>query len=384
MNKYVITSFLVLYAVVSQAQWQQDVRLTNDPANSVTSYNNARNVAASANVVHIVWNDIRDGNMEIYYKRSTDAGVSWGVDTRLTNNSSVSRNPSVTVSGAVVHVLWEDNRDGNFEIYYKCSTDGGVNWGTDTRLTSNSANSWNPSVSVNGSAVHILWEDNRDGNYEIYYKQSTDGGVNWGIDTRITSSNGVSEFPSVSVSGLLVHVAWFDMRDGNDEIYYKRSTDGGVSWGADIRLTNNSAISMYPCISVSGSVVLIAWHDKRDGNFEIYYKRSTDDGLSWGLDTQLTDNSALSVLPSVTMSGSNAHMVWRDQRDGNDEIYYNRSTDGGVSWGADIRLTNSNSVLNCPSIAVSDSAVHVVWHDNRDGNNEIYYKNDPTGNIVGK
>jgi hypothetical protein len=128
--------------------------------------------------VHVVWDDYRDGNEEIYYKRSTDGGVSWPIiDTRLTNNSAVSTSPSVSVSGSAVHVVWQDNRDPIAEIYYKRSTDGGVSWGTDTRLTNNSAVSTFPSVSVSGSAVHVVWQDNRDGNFEIYYKRDPTGNV---------------------------------------------------------------------------------------------------------------------------------------------------------------------------------------------------------------
>ena len=51
----------------SQAQWQPDVRLTNNAANSYTSnvgiYNNAWCIAASGSVVHVVWYDNRDGNL---------------------------------------------------------------------------------------------------------------------------------------------------------------------------------------------------------------------------------------------------------------------------------------------------------------------------------
>jgi len=310
------------------AQWEPDIRLTNDPAVSYTSINNAWCIASSGNVVQVVWYDFRDGNSEIYYKRSTDGGVSWGADTRLTNNSANSLLPSVSVSTSVVHVVWRDLRDGNDEIYYKRSTDGGVSWGADTRLTNNSAVSYNPSVSVSGSAVHVVWSDLRDGNFEIYYKRSTDGGISWGADTRLTNNSTFSEFPSVSVSGSFVHVVWLDFRDGNFEIYYKRSTDGGVSWGADTRLTNNSANSRHPSVSVSGSAVHVVWWDDRDGNPEIYHKGSTDGGSSWGAETPLTNNSATSANPFVSVSGSVVHVVWYDNRDGNDEIYYKRDPTG--------------------------------------------------------
>ncbi len=370
-----------LLSSICYAQWQPDVRLTNNSAASWISWNNAWCIAASGNFVHVVWYDFRDGNDELYYKRSTDSGVSWGADIRLTNNFTSSLNPSVSVSGQVVHVVWYDFHDGNDELYYKRSTDMGISWGADTRLTNNSAESYDPSVSVSGQVVHVVWYDNRDGNVEIYYKRSTDSGVSWEADTRLTNNSASSLSPSVSVSTSVVHVVWFDERDGNDEIYYKRSTDGGVSWGADTRLTNNSAESYDPSVSVSGQVVHVVWHDNRDGNVEIYYKRSTDGGISWEADTRLTNNSATtSQYPSVTVSGQVVHVVWSDFRDENWEIYYKRSTDSGVSWGADTRLTNQTSTSWFPSVAVSGQVVHVIWQDYRDENYEIYYKRDPTGN----
>lgn len=389
--RLVIFFLLLLHGTLSiencYAQFQGDVRLTNDPFASSTSYNNARCITASGSVVHVVWHDARNtvSNYEIYYKRSTDGGVSWGTDTRLTNtNNSSSELASVSVSGSSVHLVWLDYRDGNGEIYYKRSTDEGLSWDADTRLTNNTFDSQSPSLSVSGTSVHVVWYDNRDGNYEIYYKHSTDGGVSWSTDTRLTNNSGQSWYPSVSVSGQAVHAVWYDSRDGNDEIYYKRSTDGGVSWGADTRLTNNTSLSQRPSIAVTGLAVHVLWTDFRDGDAEIYYKRSTDEGTSWGADTRLTNSIGDSYNPCVTSSGSAVHVVWYDNPSGNQEIYYKRSTDEGTSWSADARLTfNIPGVSFLPSVAVSGTAVHVVWSDDRNSNYEIYYKRDSTGNPVG-
>lgn len=372
-----------LYIENSNAQWQPEVRLTNNTSESHTSSNNAWCVASSGSVVHVVWHDYRDGNSEIYYKRSLNAGVSWETDTRLTNDAASSWNPSVTVSGSVVHIVWQDDRNGNTEIYYKRSLDAGVSWGADTRLTNNTSSSVSPTVTVYGSAVHIVWFDNRDGNEEIYYKRSIDGGVSWGADIRMTSNTAISRNPSVTASSTAIHVVWEDNRDGNWEIYYKGSIDVGVSWDADTRLTNNTSNSWYPSVSVSGLEVHLVWCDDRDGNLEIYYKGSIDEGVNWDIDTRLTNNSAASRTPSVTVSGQAVHVVWDDRRGGaSGEIYYKRSTNAGVIWSADTPLTVNFASQN-PSVAVSGSAVHVVWKDFRDGNWEIYYKRNPTGNPIG-
>jgi hypothetical protein len=77
------------------------------------------------------------------------------------------------------------------------------------------------------------------------------------------------------------------------------------------------------------------------------------------------------------------HVVWQDYRDVNSEIYYKRSSNGGTTWGTDTRLTNNSASSGLPSIAVSGSVVHVVWEDNRDTEIEVYYKRNPTGNSVG-
>ncbi len=388
MKKYLLFSglffgMLFLLPIPSHAQWQPDFRLTNNPAESHTSFHNTWSVAANGNIVHVVWYDTRDGNTnyELYYKRSTDGGISWGTDTRLTNNSAWSFNPSISVSGSVVHVVWYDLRDGNYEIYYKRSTDAGASWGTDTRLTNNPAFSGFPSGSVSGQLLVIVWHENRDGNYEIYYRRSTNAGLNWGAETRLTNKSAFSGYPSISISGSVVHVVWQDECNGNPEIYYKRSPDGGLSW-EERRLTNNSDSSGVPSISVSGQVVHVVWSDWRDGNKEIYYKRSTDSGTEWTEDMRLTNNFAESRSPSVSVSGSIVHLIWLDNRNGNYEIYYKCSNDGGKIWGAETRLTNKSADSWYPSGAVSGSVVHVVWRDIRDGNYEIYYKRNPIGNAA--
>ena len=393
MKEIMLYLVLILFLVLTisketQAQWQPDMRLTYDSAESITPLNNGWCVASYEDYVHVVWYDKRDGNCEIYYKRSTDGGISWGADLRLSNYPAYSWYPSLAVSGLYVHVAWWEAIDGNYEIYYKRSTDGGISWGADTRLTYDSASSSLPSISVSGSMVHVVWHDERNGgiiNSEIYYKRSTDAGISWGEDIRLTNAPYSSKNSTIYVCGSIVHVAWFDTRDGyTEEIYYKRSTDEGISWGTDTRLTNNSGYSVNPNILASDSIVHIAWVDNSDYNKEIYYKRSSDGGLSWGPNVRLTNSSGESGNPSLSMTDSIIHMVWYDNPDGFFKIYYKRSTDEGLSWKPNIQLTTNNlGGSSRPSMSISDTVIHIVWCDYRDGNWEIYYKRNPNSNLVG-
>jgi len=377
---------IIFTANFTQAQWGNDVRLTNDPAVSALSYTRNSSIAANGDSIHVVWADGRDGKGEIYYKRSTDGDINWSNDTRLTNNDSSSSNPTIAISDSFVHVVWNDFRDGNYEIYYKRSSNGGANWSADVRLTNDSLWAYCPGIAVSGADVYVVWRVDYDSpNVEVFFKHSTDGGTSWGNETRITNDAAGSYNPSVSVSGTNVHIIWEDKRDGNSEIYYKRSTDGGLSWGTDTRLTNNASLSNYPTSTVSGSDLYVVWRDLRDGNWEIYFKHSADAGSTWGPDTRLTNATGNLKLSTVAASASGVHIAWTDDRNGNKEIFYMYSLDEGQSWSNDTLLVNNNVTMSeGPSINLSGDAVHLIWKDKRDGpNGEIYYKRNPTGNLIG-
>jgi len=99
----------------------------------------------------------------------------------------------------------------------------------------------------------------------------------WGATKRLTWNSGDSYFPAIAIdSNNNLHVVWHDWTPGNWEIYYKRSTDGGLSWGATKRLTWNSGNSLYPGIAIdSNNNLHVVWCDYTPSNYEIYYKKGT-------------------------------------------------------------------------------------------------------------
>jgi hypothetical protein len=388
----VILGFLFGITMNSFAQWQSDVRLTNDPQLSLTSFGNARCIAANGDVIHVVWysgDSVSYGSWDIFYKRSTDKGLTWSAAVNLSNADSVRYNPAIAVSGSYVHVVWYDHRDGNHEEYYIRSTDGGITWGPVTRLTDNVAVSAHCSIAASGLNVHLVWYDGRDGNNEIYYKRSVDGGGNWSADTRLSNTARQSFMPAVAVSGSVVHVAWYDSTPGNYEIYYKRSIDGGVTWGADKRITNTPTSSLSPTLAVSGSIVHLVWCEADVSPYygHIYYNRSTNGGSSWGTNTCMIRSNYNNGYPSLAVNGSVVHLVFQRLVTTSWDIVYTVSNNNGVTWSKkELQLTNNPSASSAPSIAVSGSSLHIIFRDDRDGNYEIYYKryiDPPKGNHAG-
>jgi hypothetical protein len=83
-------------------------------------------------------------------------------------------------------------------------------------------------IDIWNNDVHVAWDDARDDGttMEIYYKKSIDGGTSWSSDLRLTYSPGSHSYhPKLGLNSTTVHITWWDMMDGNREIYYKRSPD---------------------------------------------------------------------------------------------------------------------------------------------------------------
>jgi hypothetical protein len=333
----------------------------------------------SSDNLHVVWSDFTPGNYEIYYKKSTDGGINWSASRRLTWTSGSSWTPAIAVNGDKnVYVVWYEDVPGNTEIYFKKSTDGGANWTTSMRLTNNVGWSYVPDIAVDSLGhLHVVWWDNTTGNYEIYYRKSTNGGTSWTASRQLTTNSGLSSSPRIAAySSSSLHLVWSDSTPGVNEIYYKKSSDGGASWTTVKRLSSTAGWSYAPDIAVDSSGnPHVAWYDDTPGNNEIYYKKSSDGGANWSSDKRLTWNSGTSRNPSIAIgSPDEIHVIWDDDTPGNYEIYYKGSFDGGATWSASFRETwNSGASASPSTVFNSQGILHVVWYDYTPGNYEIYH-----------
>jgi hypothetical protein len=376
MGLIVLAIETLLLAQVARADWMPSQRLTwTSGASAVPQI-----AVDSIGIIHLVWPDYTPGSPEIYYRRSKDKGSTWTTKQRLTWTSSDSLYAVIAAdTSSRIHMVWQDMTSDNCDLYFKRSTDAGGSWSTGQRLTWTSGYSFAPAISVDSpDGLHVVWQDDSPGNDEIYYKQSTDGGATWSTSKRLTWTSGESRLPDVAVDSLgTLHVVWYDGTPGNDEIYYKRSTDGGATWSTSRNLTLAVGACREPAIAVDPSGTLhLVWDSITPGDWEIYHKKSTDGGATWSVNQRLTWTSGHSYAPSIAADASgNLHVVWYDDQPGNFEVYYKNSTDGGATWSASQRLSWNSGRSEYPVIAADASGnLHVAWDDDTPGSYEIYYK----------
>jgi len=201
--------------------------------------------------------------------------------------------PSVAVDGeGVIYAVWNDAREDTARrVYFAKSTDGGSSFGQSVRVDDSPAESTqlNPRIAVDTSGdVYVVWQDSRSGNWDIYFSKSTDGGVSFSTPNVKVSDEGLFAkfWPMVAVdSEGNVYIVWQDARNGYDnyDIYFARSTDGGQTFGGNVRVDDsdpNRSAQSYPSIALdSGGNIYIVWNDERSGDSDVYFTKSVDKGV---------------------------------------------------------------------------------------------------------
>jgi hypothetical protein len=97
----------------------------------------------------------------------------------------------------------------------------------DTAVTDKKGTSLNAEMAALGNDIYIPWQNKAneaDRNEEILLLGSIDEGdtFNSSLVANVSSNDGISECPSIAISGNNIYVVWEDDTTGNHEIFFKR------------------------------------------------------------------------------------------------------------------------------------------------------------------
>ena len=323
-----------------------------------------------------------------------DQDSSYDIDTtNLSNNIGHSELPQLMSYGNNVYVVWIDDTSGKRNIYFKRSTDNGCTFGPTIELGNQNGGSIDPKMAVSGNNVYVLWEHTPGNNGGIFFTRSTDNGGTFSSIKNLGNNTGFNGFPQIAVSGNNVFVVWHDATHG---IFFTRSTDNGGTFGNPVILYKvknegigskvfGPRITAYP----RSDNVYVVWHSgdiKQHARVkalisDAQYIRSTDNGATFGNVVNLSNYSGSSVNPQIAVSQNNVYAVWTNNfQEKYGQVFLTRSTDNGATFGDIVNLSNySGSSVN-PQIAVSQNNVYAVWTNNVTGNEDIFFKKDVSNN----
>jgi Neuraminidase (sialidase) len=382
----------------SGATWQPELRLDADVPGAASS--TFVRIAVSDSLVHVAWVESRSGATDVYYRRSSDAGATWGPEIRLDTDvagAAASDALDLEASGQLVAAAWADARSGATDVRFNRSLDGGLTWlALDLRLETGDAagatESGAPRLDCSGQRVLCVWEDRRSGPHDVFCRRSADGGTTWpDPETRMdTDAAGAafSRLPKVTSSGSNVAVVWQDSRNVSSDDFLRRSPDGGLTWAiSDQRVDSDApgaSISDLPQPWIEGESLCIGWMDSRNGGYlKPWARRSVDAGATWPDPELKLDVGAMGSQHAnglrIAGAGRNVYAVWLESRTGpTADIFLNFSTDRGATWAPpDLRLdTDAAGSANSfwPEICVEGVSVYVVWEDRRNGTSDIYFR----------
>jgi hypothetical protein len=241
-----------------------------------------------------------------------------------------------------------------------------------------------------------------DQNYIIYAQPDRSGFLSGSQINVSNNTEGDSVYAQVAASGNNVYVVWQDTegsdtppRDNsspsvfdslysqnkNYDIYFRKSVDGGITFGEDINLSNSPGFSEHPQIAAIGNNVYIVWVDDTYGNKEISFIRSNDTGSTFDQPTKISNNTlGDSQDVEIAAFGDALYIVWEDTTSSNSDsnnygidntdtnIQKNRillraSENNGDTF-KDIKLINGNMDRpdSRPKVAASGENLYVTWN----------------------
>lgn len=370
--------------------FSQNVKVNDDT--NIGDQNKPSIAVDSNGTVYAVWEDRRSGDWDIYFAKSKDEGLTWtDPDVRISNDDSnkTQSAPAIAVdSEGNIYVVWQDDRDGDYDIYFTKFEDGSASLiNPNIKISNGSGSQSAPAIALDSEGViYIVWEDYRWGDYDIYLTKSEDGGETWLSENKRVNTGGAGSTqlnPAIAVdSSGTIYVAWEDWV--NYDVVFSKSTDGGETWTTYIRVNDvitNSQGNPSIAVGTSGNIYLI-WEDYRNSNGDIYFAKSEDKGGNWtSPNIKVNDGSTgTQQSPAIAVSSTGTiYATWHDNRNGNRDIYFSYSINEGITWvDPNLRVDDDTTLRTqgFPTIGVGQRGpVYVVWEDYRNGNDDIYCAN---------
>ncbi|MCX8173947.1 MAG: hypothetical protein N3F63_05005 [Thermoplasmata archaeon] len=180
---------------------------------------------------------------DVIYRKVTNAGSSPTVGSPVTvagtaNYSEYCISNSVAVdSTGNIHLVYTYNYTYyDYDVWYGRSTDGGGTFTTVNIASTRTYDEYQPRIALDdANNPHIVWQDNRSGNYDIWYTNSSNNGQSFlPYANHIKVNRDATTQSQACATVLFVNaqnarkelcIAWADRRSGDYDIYIANGTN---------------------------------------------------------------------------------------------------------------------------------------------------------------
>ena len=391
--KQLILWLLIIVTSLTAADWQPEMRLTNNNYSDYSYWSTQRRIVVDpAGRIHVAWyvmnSELGTYRFQIYYRRY-EPGWGWTDDTMISadlyNQNLNSKHVCLACDSAgTVYAVWTAGADDVTDeyIYLKTwSPESG--WAAHSFLLSVSA----PTITKECATVattpdghiHIIWLEGT----AIVYREKID--TTWLPPVVVAGGNNYKAYPAVAGGpDNRVHIIWYG-REGTSgyyDVFYRVRSDTG--WGPVEEVSQGERHQMYPSIAVNPITgnphVLWQCYGAQDLIKRIVHRWRDNQGWQQ-VDTVSGYNDSLDQEPGqiIFTSDGKGHAIWSGKtvyQSAIPQIRYAERSASGI-WSVPVNVTDTTNSRERPSIASGNNTepnnVYAVWTDYRDGNAEIYY-----------
>ncbi len=341
--------------------------------------------------VHVVWQE-RDtngnGGNTILYRKSANSGSSWGSVTTVSDDDEdyLPQYPAIGVTGNDVYVAWQqydadDTTIHQIKLRYSSNSGSSFNSGTIIDTEGYSRVRDRVHLEVDGDDnIWATWVDEQQRAWtegtgwvgserDIWVRQGDTGGSSWEVPLIASEYHyeANSYWPTVKVDEEgTYYMVYYDMGDlegngntlhsqGDGDIFFARSTDEGQTWSDHNVVSHWEGDSNTYANSYSYSAALalgpedtvyVAWHDYDRNHsddtyrYKIYFRKSTDDGATWGEIQVLSTGTSTFYQPRLAAVGDNVYFTARQYDSGTYDLVFRYSIDQGDTWSDSESLTS--------------------------------------------
>src|SRR4029079_1367579 len=148
-----------------------------------------------------------------------------------------------------------------------------------------------------GTNVYAAWSQLVSGQTEVYFRKSSDGGSTWGTIVSVASAvSGSKVKPALAVApgaNDRIIVVYQTVASGVRDIHVQVSTNGGTSFGAASASLDSSGDAFHHAVAISGSTCVVAWEklDTTTLNRDIMRRTSSNGCSTFNAETKINVGS---------------------------------------------------------------------------------------------